>query len=389
MELTGNESINKLIYSYIGIRLLSYLFFFILNCFQTIMEGKLMRTKKNKIVTRFFIFFSLSLFCFLRIISTCMFYWRPDDFQVGTVTFIFFTLGTASVFSQWVFILHFWLLIMYSFFVSEDVRINRLKPINYSTAFIIFALFLYITFMCVGGMLMDLKFGQAVGFLCLLVIYSIMVIGFGSALLNNLQKHKKNTPFQHYKDMIFKTKILLITLILTFSLTFIEEFLFQFKYELTFQNKLLNNFVTMCIDTSQMIVVMFVLANGKFRNYILFKHVKTTSFNSDKSNSFDSMWSKYNRRKSLFPSNLELSGGTMSISMDTSIEMDNVTFSINSNNIENSSTQNESNSKNVITSPSVYDISSLYNGDNLGENETETSTAIILNLTNQNEDNNL
>ncbi|KAM9979982.1 hypothetical protein ACTFIZ_006233 [Dictyostelium cf. discoideum] len=388
MSLTGNESINKLIYSYIGIRLLSYLFFFILNCFQTIMEGKLMIEKKNKIATRFFIFFSLSSFCGFRIISTCMFYWRPNDFQVGTIHFIFFSLGTASVFSQWVFILHFWLLIMYSFFVSEDVRINRLKPINYSTALIIFALLVYIIFMCVGGMLMDLKFGQAVGFLSLLVIYSIMVIGFGSALLNNLQKHKKNTPFQHYKDMIFKTKILLITLILTFSLTFIEEFLFQFKYELTFQNKLLSNFLTMCIDTSQMIVVMFVLANGKFRNYILFRHVKTTSFNSDKSNSFDSMWSKYNRRKSLFPSNLELSGG-MSLSMDTSIEMDNVTFSINSNNIDNSNTQNESsNSKNVLTSPSIYDIASLY-GDNLGENETETSTAIILNLTNQNEDNNL
>ncbi|KAN0023482.1 hypothetical protein ACTFIU_009236 [Dictyostelium citrinum] len=389
MTLTGKESTDKLIYSYIGIRLLSYLFFFLLNCYQTIMEGKIMREKKNKIATRFFIFFSITLFCGFRIISTCMFYWRPDDFQVGTITFIFFSLGTASVFSQWVFILHFWLLIMYSFFVSEDVRINRLKPINYSTAFIIIALFIYITFICIGGMLTDLKFGQAVGFLCLLVIYSVMVISFGSALLKNLQKHKKNTPFQHYKDMIFKTKVLLITLILTFSLTFIEEFLFQFKYELTFQNKIISNGLTMFIDTSQMIVVMIVLANGKFSNYILFRHVKTTSYNSDKSSSFDSMWSKYNRRKSLFPSNLELSGG-MSLSMDTSIEMDNVTCSINSNNIgENPNTPNESNSKNDVKSPSVFDIASLYNGDNLVENETEPSTAIILNLTNQNEDNSL
>ncbi|KAN0029361.1 hypothetical protein ACTFIV_011252 [Dictyostelium citrinum] len=389
MTLTGKESTDKLLYSYIGIRLLSYLFFFILNCYQTIMEGKIMREKKNKIATRFFIFFSITLFCGFRIISTCMFYWRPEDFQVGTITFIFFSLGTASVFSQWVFILHFWLLIMYSFFVSEDVRINRLKPINYSTAFIIIALFIYITFICIGGMLTDLKFGQAVGFLCLLVFYSVMVISFGSALLKNLQKHKKNTPFQHYKDMIFKTKVLLITLILTFSLTFIEEFLFQFKYELTFQNKVISNGLTMFIDTSQMIVVMIVLANGKFSNYILFRNVKTTSYNSDKSNSFDSMWSKYNRRKSLFPSNLELSGG-MSLSMDTSIEMDNVTCSINSNNIgENPYTLNESNSKNDTKSPSVYDIASLYNGDNLVENETEPSTAIILNLTNQNEDNSL
>ncbi|KAK5584887.1 hypothetical protein RB653_006505 [Dictyostelium firmibasis] len=279
---------------------------------------------------------------------------------------------------------------MYSFFVSEDVKINRLKPINYCTALIIFALLIYEIFICVGGMLMDLKFGQAVGFMCLLFIYSIMVISFGSALLRNLQKHKKKSPFEHYKDMIFKTKVLLITLVLTFSLTFAEEFIFQFKYDQTLKNKILSNFLTMCIDTSQMVVVMIVLANGKFRNYLLFRHVKTTSYNSDKS-SFDSMWSKYNRRKSLFPSNLELSGG-MSLSMETSIEMDNVTYSINSNNVENQNNQNESsNSKSVIPSSSVYDIASLCstNGENLCENETEQSTAIILNLTNQNENNNL
>ncbi|KAM9998419.1 hypothetical protein ACTFIY_008086 [Dictyostelium cf. discoideum] len=335
MTFTKNEATDKLLYSYIGIRLLSYSFFFILNLYQTIIEGKsLIGQKANKKTTRFYIFLSMASFCGVRIVSTALFYRKPEEWEVGSWAFFFFSIGTSIVFLTWVYILHFWLLIMYSFFVSEDVRLNRIKPIKWATNILVIAIVAYQAVICITSMLMDIKFGQAIGFLILLAIYCAMVIGFGMALLRSLQNHKKNTPFQHFQDMIFKTKVLLTTVSLVFICTVIEEGIYQFAFEeFTTSTSVQSNFITYLIDTTQMIVVMYILANGKFSNYILFRKVKTTSFNSNEKSSLDSQGSKINTKKS-YPSNYDHSGKSNELSIDLDITYSK--NSIESNSIPNS-----------------------------------------------------
>ncbi|KAN0053068.1 hypothetical protein ACTA71_012550 [Dictyostelium dimigraforme] len=291
--ITKHGAKHNAVYSYIGIRLLI-----------------------------FYIFLSMSVFCFMRTLSTILFYQNPTGITVGSIGFFFSSIGTIGVFCEWVFILHFWLLIMYSFFVSDDIRVNNLKPVNIATIIFIIVLLSYQTFICVGSLTMDLKFGQGLGFLILLLIYSIMIISFGSALLRSLKQHKKNTSFEHFQDMIFKTKVLLITLILTFVCTFVEELVFNFQFDFSLKNKIWWLFFTQLIDTTQMIVVMFVLSNFKFYNYLLFRKVKTTSFSDKSSLEIDN--SKKNK------SSLDLTGGK---SLDQSIEMENE-FSSNSKSVD-------------------------------------------------------
>ncbi|KAM9984609.1 hypothetical protein ACTFIY_009050 [Dictyostelium cf. discoideum] len=344
--ITKHDAKHNALYSYMGIRLLLYIFFFILNIFQAYVEGRTMVKKKNKYGTRFFIYLSMSIFCFMRSLSTILFYQNPTGITVGSIGFFFSSIGTICVFCEWVFILHFWLLIMYSFFVSDDIRVNNLKPVNIATVIFIIVLLCYQTFICVGSLTMDLKFGQGVGFLLLLLIYSIMIISFGSALLRSLKKHKKNTSFEHFQDMIFKTKVLLVTLILTFVCTFVEELVFNFQFDFSLKNKIWWLFFTQLIDTTQMIVVMFVLANFKFQNYLLFRKVKTTSFSDKSSLEIDSMGKKNK-------SSLDLTGGK---SLDQSIELENSFSSISKsidivvNNETNNSILNTDNSNTLNNS---------------------------------------
>ncbi|KAN0011641.1 hypothetical protein ACTFIU_011219 [Dictyostelium citrinum] len=229
----------------------------------------------------------MASFCGVRTVSTALFYRKPEEWEVGSW-------GISIVFLTWVYILHFWLLIMYSFFVSEDVRLNRIKPIKWATNILVIAIVAYQAVICITSMLMDIKFGQAIGFLILLAIYCAMVIGF----------------------------VLLTTVSLVFICTVIEEGIYQFASKLQLQQVYNSND---CF--------MYILANGKFSNYILFRKVKTTSFNSNEKSSLDSQGYKINTKKS-YPSNYDHSGK----SNELSIHLD-ITYSknsIESNSIPNS-----------------------------------------------------
>ncbi|EGC37628.1 hypothetical protein DICPUDRAFT_19838, partial [Dictyostelium purpureum] len=273
-----SDLFNKLTYSFMGIRIVAYTLFFIINGFQTYIEIRKIIKNKPKTTTRFFVFFWMTVFCIFRDIQTAFFY-DNHDLGIGTPNFFFFSLGTAAIFLTWIFIHHYWLLIMYKFFISEEVRLNRSKPINYTT--FIFSAILIIYQLTVSSITLNKNIDtvESVGFLILLLIYAAIVFFNGYYLLRHLKKHKKSTPFKHFDVMILKTKILLGTLIFVVVTVIVQELVFNMHYTDTYETprQYLKLFVVGVIEFIQMLVVMLVLSDGDWKCYILFRNVKNHS----------------------------------------------------------------------------------------------------------------
>ncbi|KAN0053032.1 hypothetical protein ACTA71_012513 [Dictyostelium dimigraforme] len=312
-HFAGSDTFDKLTYSFMGLRLLAYTYFFILCFYQACLEIIKMVKKQSKTTTRFFVFFFQSLFCVLRAIQTAFFY---DNHQ----------LGTAAIFLAWVFIQHYWLLIMYKFFISEEVRLNQSRPINYST--FIFALVIIIYQFTVSSITLhkNIETAESVGFLILLLIYASLVLFNGYYLLSHLKKHKKSTPFSHFDIMILKTKILLGTVIFVAVTIIIQELIFNMYYTDTYETprQYLKLFVVGVIEFIQLLIVMLVLSDGKWKVYVLFKSIKTQ--NDTSSDPENSNTTSKGKKNSTF--DLEYSGNTNPNSnlntMEISIEIDNL-----------------------------------------------------------------
>ncbi|KAN0004744.1 hypothetical protein ACTFIU_001982 [Dictyostelium citrinum] len=324
-HFAGSDVFDKLTYSFMGLRLIAYTYFFILCFYQAFLEIIKMIKKQSKTTTRFFVFFFQSLFCILRTIQTAFFY---DNHQlgIGTANFFFFSLGTAAIFLAWVFIQHYWLLIMYKFFISEEVRLNQAKPINYST--FIFALIIIIYQITVSSITLhkNIETAESVGFLILLLIYASLVLFNGYYLLSHLKKHKKSTPFSHFDVMILKTKILLGTVIFVAVTIIIQELVFNMHYTDTYETprQYLKLFVVGVIEFIQLLVVMLVLSDGKWKVYVLFQSFKT---HNDSSSEMDNSNSNSKGKKN---STFDLgysSGGNLNSNLNTieiSIENDSL-----------------------------------------------------------------
>ncbi|EAL70867.1 hypothetical protein DDB_G0273299 [Dictyostelium discoideum AX4] len=331
---TGSDSFDKLTYSFMGLRLIAYTYFFIICFYQAFLEILKMIKKQSKTTTRFFVFFFQSLFCILRTIQTAFFY---DNHQ----------LGTAAIFLAWVFIQHYWLLIMYKFFISEEVRLNRAKPINYST--FIFALVIIIYQFTVSSITLrkNIETAESVGFLILLLIYASIVSFNGYYLLRHLKKHKKSTPFSHFDIMILKTKILLSTVIFVAVTIIIQELIFNMYYTDTYETprQYLKLFIVGVIEFFQLLVVMLVLSDGKWKVYVLFKSIKTHNDSSSEMENSNS--NSKGKKSSTF--DLGYSGNTNSNfnTLEISIEIEN----------SNKSSTSFSNSKSDLINSSLKDPS--------------------------------
>ncbi|KAK5575290.1 hypothetical protein RB653_010548 [Dictyostelium firmibasis] len=317
----GSDSLDRLTYSFMCLRVIAYTYFFILCFYQAYLEILKMIRKQSKTTTRFFVFFFQSLFCILRAIQT-VFFFDNHQLGMGTPNFFFFSLGTAAIFLAWVFIQHYWLLIMYKFFISEEVRLNQAKPINYST--FIFAIVLIIYQFTVSSITLhkNIETAESVGFLILLLIYGCMVLFNGYYLLRHLKKHKKSTPFSHFDIMILKTKILLGTVIFVVVTIIVQELVFNMYYTDTYETprQYLKLFVVGVIECIQLLVVMLVLSDGKWKVYVLFQSIKS---NNDSSSEVDNSNSNSNKGKKNSTYDCDNSSGN-SNKIDISIEVDNL-----------------------------------------------------------------
>ncbi|EAL70572.1 hypothetical protein DDB_G0273763 [Dictyostelium discoideum AX4] len=305
---TGSDSFDKLTYSFMGLRLIAYTYFFIICFYQAFLEILKMIKKQSKTTTRFFVFFFQSLFCILRTIQTAFFY---DNHQL------------------------------------EEVRLNRAKPINYST--FIFALVIIIYQFTVSSITLrkNIETAESVGFLILLLIYASIVSFNGYYLLRHLKKHKKSTPFSHFDIMILKTKILLSTVIFVAVTIIIQELIFNMYYTDTYETprQYLKLFIVGVIEFFQLLVVMLVLSDGKWKVYVLFKSIKTHNDSSSEMENSNS--NSKGKKSSTF--DLGYSGNTNSNfnTLEISIEIEN----------SNKSSTSFSNSKSDLINSSLKDPS--------------------------------
>ncbi|KAN0050287.1 hypothetical protein ACTA71_003404 [Dictyostelium dimigraforme] len=289
MTITNSVTNDRLLYSFMGLRLIFYFLFFIINVIQTIFEIKYLRNKERKKETRFFVFLCISLFCIFRTIQTAFFYSNPN-LGIGTLNFFFFSFGSAMIFVQWTFIIQFWLLIMYSLFVADDIGQYRSKPIRIMTY--VFASIVIIYQIIVSSITLDhnIETAESVGFLILLIIFASIILFNGYILIKHLKAHRKVTQMKQFDLMIFKTKILLATVIFVVITIVAQELVFMNYDTYESPKQYLKLFIVGIIEFLQMVVVMLVLSNGNWKHYLFF--CGSQNYNSESTSSTDKKPSK-------------------------------------------------------------------------------------------------
>ncbi|KAF2069236.1 hypothetical protein CYY_009445 [Polysphondylium violaceum] len=164
---------------------------------------------------------------------------------------------------------------MYSFFVSDEIRIQKVRGILVMVYIFGFILLCYQIPITIVSLKKDISLIEGIGFLILIFVYATGVFINGSVLLKSLKNHKKKSQYKHFNVMILKTKVLLVTLVTEFLVIVVHDLVFNFAIDQKYNNFPISTLITGIVDLGQMIVVMFVLANGKFYKYFKFQRVRS------------------------------------------------------------------------------------------------------------------
>ncbi|EGG15806.1 hypothetical protein DFA_09474 [Cavenderia fasciculata] len=227
MTYLDTENQDKWFLAFMAIRLFIYFVFMTVNFGQAFIEAREMTLRK--VNSKFFMFLAFALFCLCRCISQALFFWRPEEYLVGTIYYVFFSFGNFFIFQEFIFLGGFWIQLLYSFFISSKIRRKGVGRLH------------------------------------------------------------KMSNYNHYDDMMHRTKSILSIVVCSVSSTLIYNIVFIIvdgdgtpPYTL-FPIRLI---ITGIIDIGQMIAIMVVMADGLFHKYFLF--IRVSRFQpSDKSSASD------------------------------------------------------------------------------------------------------
>ncbi|KAN0035851.1 hypothetical protein ACTA71_005142 [Dictyostelium dimigraforme] len=266
-------------------KLIVYFAFTLMNGAQVYHEGvggKLI--KKNMLNTKFFVFLCMTLFCATRVVFSALFIAYPDDWQVGTVFYFFFSWGIWFVFVSWSFLGSLWLQLLYQFFISKEIRTRSTKKI-YICSFLIVTIYFCWQVPISILFLMDssLAILEAIGMLAFLAVFFVSQIIFGSVLVKRMKESSKTSKYQEsYKQMIYKSKLLVYTVVICIIIVLAQDIVINFfepRDPEPYRDMIISNFLTGVCDTSQMIVIMYCLGNS-FWDYIFFRATRKIRSNS-------------------------------------------------------------------------------------------------------------
>jgi len=323
--ITDSEKLDKVFYSEMGIRLLLYIMWFVLCSTQTVHE--FIHSKKNKTKkTRLFSFAAMTMFCVMRITGNIEFYFNPSEYDVGTLWYFFFSWGVFFIFVEWSFIAAFWIQLFYTFFISEEVRLKNAKYISnsvYVYVSIYFCWQVIITVLCLKHY-KNYKDIENIGFIVFFIFMFLVMLFNGLLLLRAFKTQRKKSKVD-FKLMIKKTKILVAGMVICVVITIVHDSVIMFDAPHRPYNFPLSVLLTGVADMLQLIVVMYVLADGQFSTYFTFKRVYSHHHHSTNQSSNDSQ----NAHK-LASSNVN--NNSISISIDNNNSKRNNSF-IHSNDI--------------------------------------------------------
>ncbi|KYQ91770.1 hypothetical protein DLAC_07562 [Tieghemostelium lacteum] len=195
----------------------------------------------------------------------------------------------------WCFVGGFWMQLLYSFFITEEIRtipVKRLLLTAYGLAFAFLCYQVPITILCLQR---DLSLVESIGYIVFLILFFIQIFTNGKRLLNNLKKHKRKANFTQYDAMILKTKILLGTCIGMVVIILAHDIVFNFALDNEYNHFPISLMITGFVEIAQMIIVMLVLSNGNYKKYVFFRRVRNlNSKDSSQSSGASSGGSKRN-----------------------------------------------------------------------------------------------
>ncbi|KAN0022813.1 hypothetical protein ACTFIU_005553 [Dictyostelium citrinum] len=256
-------------------KLVVYFAFTLMNGAQVYHEAREKLFKKNMLNTKFFVFLCMTLFCATRVVFSALFIAYPDNWQVGTVFYFFFSWGIWFVFVSWSFLGSLWLQLLYQFFISKEIRTRSTKKI-YIFSFLIVTIYFCWQVPISILFLMDssLAILEAIGMLIFLAVFFASQIIFGSVLVKRMKESSKTSKYQEsYKQMIYKSKLLVYTVVICIIVVLAQDIVINFfepRDPEPYRDMIISNFLTGICDTSQMIVIMYVLGSS-FWDYIFFR----------------------------------------------------------------------------------------------------------------------
>ncbi|KAM9964527.1 hypothetical protein ACTFIW_004296 [Dictyostelium discoideum] len=259
-------------------KLVVYFAFTLINGAQVFHEGKEKLINKNMLNTKFFVFLCMTLFCATRVVFSALFIANPDNWQVGTVFYFFFSWGIWFVFVSWSFLGSLWLQLLYQFFISKEIRTRSTKKIYIFSFSIVTIYFCWQVPISILFLMDDtLAILEAIGMLVFLAIFFASQIIFGSILVKRMKLSSKTSKYQEsYKQMIYKSKLLVYTIIICIVVVLAQDIVINFfepRDPEPYRDMIISNFLTGICDTSQMIVIMYVLGNS-FWDYIFLRAIK-------------------------------------------------------------------------------------------------------------------
>ncbi|EGG20327.1 actin binding protein E [Cavenderia fasciculata] len=282
---TDNFATDKLMYSFWGIRTFFYALFFLINFGQVYLE---IREKGRKLSTRLLVFTFQGTFCLCRVIGDIVHYNQPCEYRVGSWWYFCFSWGTFFLICSWIFITEFWTKMLYTFYIADDIHFENTSKVRKFFIFLITIFFCWevsVTVLCVSTH-EDWSLLEGIGFLVYMISFGSAVavngVGFVKALKQSSQKSST------FGRTIRNTKILLVTAAAIVLMTLAHDIAFVFVLDQhTYKYFPSEVSITFVIDGGQMIIVLYCLAGGKFKNYFLFKrtHIeKSNSSSKDLSN---------------------------------------------------------------------------------------------------------
>ncbi|KAK5577943.1 hypothetical protein RB653_002891 [Dictyostelium firmibasis] len=265
-------------------KLIVYFAFTLMNGVQVYYEASGKLIKKNMLNTKFFVFLCMTLFCASRVVFSALFIAYPDNWQVGTIFYFFFSWGIWFVFVSWSFLGSLWLQLLYQFFISKEIRTRSTKKIYIFSFFIVTVYFCWQLPISILFLLdSSLAILEAIGMLTFLGVFFISQIIFGSVLVKRMKESSKTSKYQDsYRQMIYKSKILIYTVVICIIVVLAQDIVINFfepRDPEPYRDMVISNFLTGICDTSQMIVIMYVLGSS-FWDYILFRKTGKLKQNS-------------------------------------------------------------------------------------------------------------
>ncbi|EGG17535.1 hypothetical protein DFA_08531 [Cavenderia fasciculata] len=229
-------------------------------------------------------FWGIRITIYSRIIGDALRYRYPEDYAVGSLYYFFFAFGVYFVLIAWVFISGYWMSLLYTYYISTEIKLHNTKRVRIFCYMLSVLYFIWMAVVQIICLFQDQTLLEAIGFFVFIIAFATMQAFNGIKFSNAMKESQKKSKMKHFDRNIYTTRVLVGTGITGVIIIVIHDIIFNFVLDKKYIYFPASTFITMFVDVGQMVVVLFILGGGTFKNYLLLRRAHNTiSANSDNS----------------------------------------------------------------------------------------------------------